>query len=247
MTIDWWTLGFQTVNVVVLVWLLERFFWRPVATMIAQRQTVARQTLADARAQVAKAADAAKEIAATRAGFAEEREKLLSAAHADATKANAVLHDQAAADAAGLRAAAKAGIETDARAADKAWAERSSLLGIDIAGRLAARLAGPAVNAAFLEWLVKAVRALPEETRRGVADPDAALEVVSATPLDDAEQNRASDLIREAFAAQPRIAYKTDPGLIAGLELHAPHLLVSNSWRADLADIRKDLAHGSRR
>jgi F-type H+-transporting ATPase subunit b len=247
MTIDWWTLGFQTVNVVVLVWLLERFFWRPVATIIAQRQTTARQTLADAQTQAVKSADAAKEIASTRAGFADERERLLAAARTEATKASAALLDQAALDADGLRAAAKAGIETDARAADKAWAERSSLLGIDIAGRLAARLAGPAVNAAFLEWLLIAVRALPEGARRAVAEPDAALQVISAAPLDAAEQNRASDLIRAAFAAQPRIAYTTDPGLIAGLELHAPHLLVSNSWRADLADIRKDLAHAPRR
>jgi len=29
MTIDWWTLGLQTVNVAILVWLLQRFFWRP--------------------------------------------------------------------------------------------------------------------------------------------------------------------------------------------------------------------------
>ena len=34
MTIDWWTLGLQTVNVIALVWLLGRFFWRPLAGMI---------------------------------------------------------------------------------------------------------------------------------------------------------------------------------------------------------------------
>ena len=28
MTIDWWTLGLQTINVAILVWLLKRFFWR---------------------------------------------------------------------------------------------------------------------------------------------------------------------------------------------------------------------------
>jgi F-type H+-transporting ATPase subunit b len=38
MTIDWWTLAIQTVNVVILIWLLERFFWRPVAAMIEARQ-----------------------------------------------------------------------------------------------------------------------------------------------------------------------------------------------------------------
>ncbi|MDU1693666.1 MAG: ATPase, partial [Bradyrhizobium sp.] len=31
MTIDWWTVGLQAVNVTILVWLLARFFWRPVA------------------------------------------------------------------------------------------------------------------------------------------------------------------------------------------------------------------------
>ena len=34
MTIDWWTLGLQAVNVAVLIWLLGRFFWKPVAAMI---------------------------------------------------------------------------------------------------------------------------------------------------------------------------------------------------------------------
>jgi F-type H+-transporting ATPase subunit b len=30
-TIDWWTLGLQAVNVLILIWLLGYFFWRPVA------------------------------------------------------------------------------------------------------------------------------------------------------------------------------------------------------------------------
>lgn len=42
MTIDWWTLGLQTVNVLVLVWILARFLFRPVARIIADRQAAAR-------------------------------------------------------------------------------------------------------------------------------------------------------------------------------------------------------------
>ena len=45
MRIDWWTLGFQAVNVVILVWLLQRFFWRPVAGMIAERRTAVQKAL----------------------------------------------------------------------------------------------------------------------------------------------------------------------------------------------------------
>ena len=62
MTIDWWTLGFQTVNVVILVWLLGRFFWRPVAGMIAQRRAAAEQTLAEAAAKRQEADAAMAEI-----------------------------------------------------------------------------------------------------------------------------------------------------------------------------------------
>ncbi|MGA2128834.1 MAG: ATPase, partial [Xanthobacteraceae bacterium] len=80
MTIDWWTLGIQTVNVVILVWLLERYFWRPVAAMIEQRRATAQRTLADAEAARGAAAAALGEIERTRVGFAVEREAILAAA-----------------------------------------------------------------------------------------------------------------------------------------------------------------------
>ena len=37
MTIDFWGLGLQAFNVVILVWLLSRVFWRPIADAIAKR------------------------------------------------------------------------------------------------------------------------------------------------------------------------------------------------------------------
>ena len=54
MTIDWWTLGIQTVNVVILIWLLERFFWRPVAAMIEQRRATAQRILDEAEGSAAR-------------------------------------------------------------------------------------------------------------------------------------------------------------------------------------------------
>ena len=52
MSFDLWTLGFQAVNVLVLVWLLHRFFWKPVAGMIVTRQTAAATLLEEAEAVV---------------------------------------------------------------------------------------------------------------------------------------------------------------------------------------------------
>jgi F-type H+-transporting ATPase subunit b len=247
MTIDWWTLGIQTVNVAILIWLLKRFFWRPVAAMIEQRRDEAQRTLAEAEAKGGQATAALADIERVRAGFTKEREAILAAAHEAAEQARTVLLEAAAAEAASLEAAAKAAIEKEKQAAEKAWTERSSRLAVDIAERLAARLDGTAVRAAFLDWLIKEVGALPDAARQAVAANGTTLEAISATPLDPADQERYRGLIGAAFGSHPQIAFKTDPALIAGLELHGPHLVVSNSWHADLTQILADLSHDNRR
>ena len=48
MTFDWWTLGFQTVNVSVLIGMLGYFFWTPMAALIEKRRVTARDMLAAA-------------------------------------------------------------------------------------------------------------------------------------------------------------------------------------------------------
>jgi F-type H+-transporting ATPase subunit b len=247
MTIDWWTLGIQTVNVLILVWLLGRFFWRPVAAMIEQRRVTAQRTLDEAEAKRGEATAALAEIERTHAGFTQEREAILAAAHDDAERARETRLKEAAKEAASLQATAEAAIEKEKEAADKAWTERASRLAVDIAGRLAARLDGPAVHAAFLDWLLKEIRSLPDPTRQAVAANGVTLEAISATPLDPADQERCRKLIGEAFGGHPQIAFKADSALIAGLELQGPHLVVSNSWRADLIRILADFTHDNRR
>jgi len=246
MTIDWWTLGIQTVNVIILIWLLERFFWRPVAAIIEQRRASAQGILVEAEAKRSEEIAALAEIERTRAGFAREREAILAAAHEAAEKARTARLDEAAKEAASLEADAKAAIEQEKALAGKVWADQASRLSIEIAERLAARLDGPAVRAAFLSWLLKEIRALPNPVRQAVAVDGGALELTSAMQLAVVDQERYRERIGEAFGAPPRIVFKADPALIAGLELHGPHLVVSNSWRADLTQILADLTHDNR-
>ncbi len=247
MTINWWTLGFQTVNVLILVWLLQHFFWRPVSAMIELRRTTVQKGVDDAEALRTKAAAALAEVEKTRTGFAGERDKVLADAHKAAADAHAASLDDAGKQAAALLAAAKVSVAKEEADAGQAWAGRSSQLAIDIAGRLAHRLDGASVQAAFLEWLVTAIQALPADQRQAVAG-GSALEAVSAAALSPADQARTEALISQAFGsgsggAPPHIEFKVDPALIAGLELHGDHFTVGNSWRADLAAILAEPAH----
>jgi F-type H+-transporting ATPase subunit b len=243
MTIDWWTLGLQTVNVLILVWLLGRFFWRPLAGIIAERRAAAQKLLTEAAAKRDEAEAALTGIGATRAGFLAERDAILAAAHEAAAAASAARIANAAGEVAALKASAQNEIGKARDAANKDWAEQASRLAVDIAERLVARLDGPAVRAAFLDWLLREIRRLPVPARQASSPGDLAMEAVSATPLDASEQERCRALIGEALGGHPRIDFRVDNALIAGLELHGPNFSVSNSWRADLTRIRTELGH----
>ena len=243
MSIDWWTLGFQAVNVVVLIWLLQRFVWRPVAAMIEQRRSTTEQALADAKAAQAKAGAAMADIVATRAGFAHEHDVILAAAHTAAEQAGKATLDAAAKQAEAHTAAARAAMRAEHDADEAAWTDRASQLAVQIAARLAARLQGPVVSSAFLDWLVASIRAMPAPARQAAAAAEGGFEAVCAESLAPAEQERTRGLIAEAFGAQPRMTFRTDPALISGIELHGPHFVISNSWRADLGRILKDIRH----
>ncbi|MCC5975266.1 MAG: hypothetical protein JJT81_14605 [Rubellimicrobium sp.] len=232
MNFDPWTLGFQAVNVLVLVWLLHRFFWTPVAAMIAERQARAATLLDEAEARRAKAEAHLADIEATHAAIGAERDAMLAAARKDAEAARDALIDAARAEAAALHDTAK-DARVRAAAALKATAmEEAQGLALTIAGRLAARLDGASVDAAFLGWLVQGVRDLSDADRKALTG--AGLELVSATLQDAEAQDHISAALSDALGTPVTLRFRADPGLIAGHELHSPHFTLRNSWAADL-------------
>ena len=241
MSIDWWTLGLQAINVLILVWLLQHFFWRPVAALIAKRRSDT-QTLLDDAAQKRAQADATlAEMEKTRAGFAAERDAILAAAKTDGERTKAQALEAARMEAETLQKAARAAIARDTATAQRASADQAATLAVDIAARLAARLEGPAVEAAFLGWLIDAIKALAPAEKQAVAGGNGTLDLVSALPLKPAEQTRIEKQIIAAFGTQPEITFRVDRALIVGFELRSPHFLLRNSWQADLQRISKDL------
>ena len=82
MQIDWWTLGLQAVNVLILIWCLTHFLFRPVAAMVARRQAEIGRLMTEAEA--AKAASLSEHAAA-----AAETTRLANA-RGDIMKATAV-------------------------------------------------------------------------------------------------------------------------------------------------------------
>lgn len=241
MRIDWSTLALQTVNVVVLVWLLSRFLFRPVSDIIAKRQAAARKLIDDASRE-RDAAHAERERArAERASLAAARDDALKDALAQAAAERERLIAAARADAQALRDAARAQADADAVQRAKALDARTTRLAIDIAAKLLARLPDSARVAGFVDGVAASLARLPADVRASLADEDAQVRLVAPRALTAQE----AAACRAAFAAsvgrplEPDV--RVDPALIAGLELESKYANVRNSLRQDLATIEAAL------
>ena len=65
---------------------------------------------------------------------------------------------------------------------------------------------------------------------------------MTAAPLSKEETAHVRDTLKAVFDSELPFEFRTDPALIAGIELHSRNTIVRNSWRADLDRIREELA-----
>jgi F-type H+-transporting ATPase subunit b len=243
MQIDWWTLGLQAVNALVLIWLLAHFLFRPVVNAIAARQKAAGQLLAEAEAAKSAAAAERDKAAAETASLAEHHSEALKAAEAEAAAAKAALVAEAQAEADKLRAAAKAEIEAARRAEALAAEDRAGRLAVDIATKLLDRLPREARVAAFIDGIATGLAKLPEGTRASLGADGASVHLTAARPVTPEEVEACRKALAGVLGHSVLLEVSVEPELIAGLELEAPHAVVRNSFRADLVRLKSELVH----
>jgi F-type H+-transporting ATPase subunit b len=233
MHLDPWTLALQTINVLVLVWLLAHFLFRPVAGIIAARRAATDALMADAEAARAKAATEASALAQQRQELANDGDRIAAAARAAAEAERTTILRQANDAAAQLRTEAQQALARDQQAMRESLEHDAGDLAVTIAMRLLERMPPQLLNRAFLEGLGEVLAAHPARASLLTAP----IEVRSAVPLDaDLQVNCRAMLVR-LLGATPETIFRTDPTLVAGIELASPHAVIRNSWRDDLAKV----------
>ncbi len=239
MRIDWWTLGLQTVNVLVLLWILRRFLFRPVAGILQARREAAARELAEADA-ARREADAARAQAVAEAeAAAGARRDLLEAAQQAAAHEKAALVEAARAEAAAMLAAAQARREAERARDEDALSDRAARLAVEIAARALARLPEALRVAPFIDGLAAAAADLPEATRRELVG--APLPVRTPRPLEEDERAALEDALSRALGGPVRLAPSVDATLVAGLEIEGAHGSARNHLRADLDRMAAEL------
>ena len=238
MSIDLWGIGLQAINVLILIWLLFHVFWRPIAAAIASRQQAAMALIDNAGETQARADAALAEATRARDGIAAERSAMLDQARSEAEATAKATRDEAQGRAEAILVVARDAAEKEREAARVANDRQARDLALDIAGRLLGRMDGPEVQAAFLAQLTEAIAALPAAERAALTAAQEGIEIVTSRKP-GAQEETIRQAVLTALGGAVELRFVVDPELIGGLELRSPHFVLHNSWRADLAQVRK--------
>lgn len=239
MQFDYWSLALQTINLIVLVWLLRRFLFKPVLAFVARRQSAIEAALAEAGGKL-KAAEAQRaqydqKLAAATA----EREALIAAARADMTRERTQLLEDAKIEAKKILDRGQQLLTNDRDALVDDLLRRSCRLAADISTRLLADIAGPNIDELFLQRLDTYIAELPPpraDALRASLQRNGAIEVITAQPMDESRQEYWRQRLAQLLPHITTSTFRNDPALVAGVEIHYSTGRIDFSWRKALED-----------
>ncbi|VVD67189.1 F0F1 ATP synthase subunit B [Pandoraea terrigena] len=240
MKLDWSTLALQTINALVLVWLLARYLFRPVAKIMAERQTRANALISDANAAKLAAQAERDALQAEHEQLAAQRAQALAQIETDAQQQHAALLAAAQDEVSRLRTQAAAEAARERAAQAEATSAATLQFAVDIAGKLLDRLPDGVRVAAFIDGLANGVQLLSPDERAEMA-ADESLRLTAPRTLTANEREACATALSGAFGRRIEFSSEVDRTLIAGLELSGTHGVVRNSWRDQLEQIHSGL------
>jgi F-type H+-transporting ATPase subunit b len=225
MLIDWFTVGAQALNFLVLMWLLRRFLYQPVLTAIDARETRIASALADARLQKGEAQKLCDEFNQKNAEFTAQRTALLARAVLDADLEGARMMDDVQRAGAALEAKQRQALTE--YAAERAVQLRGMTINavFETARKALADLASVDVEARLASAFATRLRALPPGAKAAfgaaLAAAACSADVRSRFALADADKSTIQNVVNETFSANVTLRFGTSPDGICGIELSA--------------------------
>lgn len=239
MLIDWFTVGAQIINFLVLIWLLKHFLYKPVLDAIdAREQRIAKreQEAADAKA----AAELERsEFAYNNAHFEQQHNALLQQANAEAQAARRQLLESARQEASDLRSQWQEALRKEQQSLRQSITTRTSHEVFAITRKTLAELADAELESRIVDVFIQRLQGMDEaeKARLRPVDADGLVLIRSAFPLPAEEQAAVEQAVREVLQAEPTIRFETDADLLSGIELVSNGRKVAWSIEGYLAEM----------
>ena len=223
MLIDWFTVGAQVLNFLILVWLMKRFLYKPILHAIDEREKRIAAELADADAKKAEAQKERDEFQHKNEEFDQQRAALLSQATDEVQTERQRLLDEARQAADTLRAKQQDALQREKQTLNDEIIRRTREEVFAIASKTLTDLAGTSLEERMCLVFTRRLRELDGEAKRRLTKALKTLSdpVLVRSAFDLPAQQRAAiqQTLNETFAADIPVRFETAPNLISGIEL----------------------------
>lgn len=223
MLIDWFTVGAQVVNFLILVWLLKRFLYKPILHAIDEREKRIAKVLADADAKKTEAKKERDEFQRKSEDFDRQRATLLSQATDEAKTERQRLLAAAQQEADTLSAKRQESLRNDAHNLNQAIRHMAQQEVFAIARKALTDLATTSLDDRLTGAFTCRLREMDGQAKAGLAgalktasDP---VLVRSAFDLPAEQRAAIQNALNETFSVGINIRFETAPDLISGIEL----------------------------
>ena len=223
MLIDWFTVGAQALNFIILVWLLKRYLYKPILNAVDAREKLIAAELADAGAKKAEAQKERDEFQRKNDEFDRQRAALFSKATDEAKAERQRLLDDARTAADALSAKRQEALRSDAANLNQAIRRRTQQEVFAIAQKALMDLATTSLEERISDVFIGRLRALDVKVKQGFGEAlktgaEPAL-VRSAFDLPAPQRTAIQKALNETFSAEVHVRFETAPDLVSGIEL----------------------------
>ena len=225
MLIDWFTVGAQALNFLILVWLLKRFLYKPIVNAIDAREKRIATQLRDADAKQTQAQRERDEFQHKNEELDHQRAALLARATDQANAERLRLLDQARRAADGLTAKRTESLINDAQNLNQAISRRTQEEVFAITRKALTDLASTGLEERLAEVFTRRLRAMDGQAKERLAQAiqtaSGPAVVRSAFDLPGEQRAAIQNALGQTFSAQIHVRFETAPDLVAGIELTA--------------------------
>jgi len=225
MLIDWFTVGAQAVNFLVLVWLLQHFLYKPILTALDAREHTITATLAAAAAGQTEAQKSRDEMTGKLKAFDDEHAARMAQSALEVQKERDRLLDAARREATDLVTKQRTALRADASSLTDQMTRLATAEVVSIAGKAFNDLASADLDERLGGVFTQRLRQMSKEARSAFATAleQAGMSAVVRTRslLNDAEKATLRNAVNEAFSADVHLAFETVPAGDYGIDLSA--------------------------
>ena len=223
MEIDWFTVGAQVVNFLVLVALLKKFLYGPIVRVMDERQARVAHRLEEAEAREERAKKEAEALRDKQEAIERERDDRLAELEREVAEERRRMLAEAREDVSQARDEWFGALERDQDQLLHEFRLQAEHRLFVALRRILGDVADAELDRRVVEIFVRRFRSLPDTELRALApsaeDGSAAVHVHTAFEHPAKQQDRIEAALREAFGDHISVEFDVDADLLAGIEL----------------------------